>query len=798
MHPIAVMSTSGLTGEPVVEVAGVLIEPPEIVSSEAGGKLLWSDIERDSETWLATAAHEHGLVTAELRAGPGVGPAGGHPERRGSYRVDWTLRWASAARVAVEIPFTFLHPEPSDAELFLPVVHDGNETRGSGLYPSLRLDRGFAVRADRLPQVAAVVAGPVTSLALVAPDDSPRPVVGGLLFSLVGGIDRQSRLRLALRYPQAEWGHVDGAPPAAAYVAKGMLGAGEDRRREWRPGDLCHIALWLVPLSPSVPVQDRSAPARMLWPGRRVRWRGPLGPLDAARARRDWMARHLWDEALGQYVSPEGAHTALAGFVEMSLSMPVAVVRLGLLEGATHTGQARSLRSFGRQERADRDEVVARAFTALDTWLSEGLGADGSMLPVRDDAGFRLGRRQYEDHVGLRVTGEPIVETIRPIAEARAVLGLIRHAGPAALGDERWTRYRAALHGVARWLCSQVSDEGLPAVIAADGGARRAHGGATAGLVALLADLSRDGWEDAERASQREEVIGLYERALRPLFHAGRFGGVTLDAACPDREGVLAALEAALAVHEATDAPGYLEDARMAVDALLPYVFAYPIRSFPPGTDASERGISTLGASVVSPENQQLDPYPVGVALVRYGLAVGDRVAVRAGLANVSWCLDGRWALHTGDGVRQSEQFNHTAWHYNAFFSQRGDFRRGMPVFGLIDSEHGWAQVLPILALLELGEVTLDWRSGRATSLEPRLRPRARRIPRGFEVQVARSGQEVAQPGRPMLLRILRPPHAVSLALHVKGEVTPLPWPSTLASVGFPAASGFEVRVAEA
>lgn len=102
--------------------------------------------------------------------------------------------------------------------------------------------------------------------------------------------------------------------------------------------------------------------------------------------------------------------------------------------------------------------------------------------------------------------------------------------------------------------------------------------------------------------------------------------------------------------------------------------------------------------------------------------------AISAGLANACWCLDGRWAIHDADGIKLPEQFCHTAWHYDAHFTRRGDFRRGMPIHGRSDSEHGWAQALPMGVLLEQGHATLDWPTGRVASLPGSSGARAGRV----------------------------------------------------------------------
>jgi hypothetical protein len=720
--------------------------------------------------WQADAADEAGVLRVLVRATD----RGTRPSGVAWWSVSWNVRFERPVTAAIDLPVAVAVPviEDDGPRLFLPVIQGDLEEVGNGLYPRLDLRRGFAVRADRMPQVAMLVADSRTVRGLVLRDESPRPALPGLVLSLCAGLGADGGLRASIRYPQAEWGHVP-EPPGAAYLAKHVVGAGEDRRHRWRAGDRFRVAAWLV-RAPSVGLLDAVAlPARRLWHRARPTWTSPATPRTSVLERGRWIDRHLWSEALGQYVSPEGSETALAGFVEMSVTMAVSVARLAVLEsGSRRPG-----------------ESGQRALRALDAWCDEGRSADGLLLPIRDEHGFRLGRRRYE-HPALEVTSESLVEPIRPIAEARSLLGLARQAD-ASLGEARSRCYRDAAVTTARWLLARLGPEGLPGIVGLEGDAS-ADGAATAGLVALLADLSRDEPSPSAATHWVSAATALYDAHLAAAIRAGRFGGVTLDAGCPDREAVHAALEAALVLHEASGSEAVLTAAGRAADVLLTSVFAYPIRTFSPGSDAAVRAISTLGASVVSAENQQLDPFPVGAALVRYGLLADDPVAVRAGLANVAWCLDGRWAFRGPDGIRQSEQLNHTAWHYDAHFTTRGDIRRGMPRFGRLDSEHGWAQVLPVWAYLELGDVTVDWPSGRVACLDDRVAARLTPRHAGWDLELEQRGRL----DHSILVRLLRPPDRTDLELHAARRVTPLPWPGAL--VPFVVPPGMKLWIATA
>jgi hypothetical protein len=317
---------------------------------------------------------------------------------------------------------------------------------------------------------------------------------------------------------------------------------------------------------------------------------------------------------------------------------------------------------------------------------------------------------------------------------------------------------------------------------------RQQDGRGSAHLVALLGDLALVAADRAEAEDLMSEAMETYRLSVARQVDGRAFGGVTLDAAGPDREAVAAALEASLVMYEATADDRYLRDAAVATDTLLTYIFAYSIGTFEAASDASERAISTVGASLVSSENQHLDPYPVGPLLVRYGLYADDVVAISAGLANTAWCLDGRWAIHGTDGTKQPEQFCHTAWHYNAYFTRRGDFRRGMPMHGRSDSEHGWAQALPIAALLEQGHATLDWPTGRVASL-PGWEARVERQRTGYMVEVSGDRAD-AVPEPQALLRVLRPPRTQAIQMSWAGSRSVVSWPATLTTLPLDVTSG--------
>lgn len=762
---------------------GAQLRPLEIITADAVQLLAWAEGPRPSVGQSGTSgARRQATGALALRAADADAGLQAwldvRPGRdRGMARLELHLEWWRDALAAVALAVD-LRVVATARGLLLPATHVGweegpaQDSEAYGIFPHLDPVRGFAVRADRLPQVALLAGDEKASWAVFTNGESPDPVTPELVYALSAKESEPGRLKVALRYPQVEHGHVPGAKELA-YLAKATVGHGEDRRKRWLRGERATLRLAVWRLPDGELADHIGTVSRHLWRGRSVGWHGPLDAFAEADQRARWLDLHLWRERIGQYGSPEGADVAMAGFIEMSLTSACVVARQALL-----TTWSDGVLGSGLE--AGRSAAVDRALTAVDSWLTKGRTADGMLMPIRDATGFHMGRRHYA--ASGEITHEPVVEAIRPTFEGRSILALLRQAGPSALGGTRARRWRDAVSDAAAWLLERRVEGVLPMVVGA-APADAAHDDlGSAYLVTLLADLALDEVDATAAARLLDAARELHERSVRPRIAHRRFGGVTLDAACPDREAVVAALDACLALYEAQGRAADLSDARVAADALLAYVFTYGIRTFGPGSDADERGISTLGASVVSPENQHLDPFPVGVSLLRYGLLAGDRATATAGLANITWCMDGRWALHTADGSKQSEQLGQTVWTYDAYFTRRGDFRRGMPVFGRADSEQGWAQALPLWAWLEVGHMQLDWPSGRVTAL-PGLRAtcRAETGERRRELSIHRTDR--VREGAPLLLRILRPPAGHDLRIACQGPAIVVRWPAALASI---------------
>jgi len=538
-------------------------------------------------------------------------------------------------------------------------------------------------------------------------------------------------------------------------VGKGVVGVGEERFLRAESGAAIVMRLWVEVVPGRRLDEELGSLARRIWPSfaRKAHQSGPAPTASTVGRRLEYLDRRHWDPVLGQYASPDGSGTAMAGFVEMSLGMAIAAARirhLGFRSGSSGT--------------------LEQDLGAIDRWV----GAGGPLMPVWKGGQAVGGRRAY-DQPGLPTTTAPLVEASRIAVEARHLLGLVRQG---VARDERAGRWHAAARATADWLLARCRDGVLPIVVedAAEGAVLRPIGDASAFLVSLLGELAVGESDGSVRQRLADRAAEVHQAAVEPRIQARRFGGTTLDAASPDREAAVAVLDAALAMHELTADERYLRDARIAADALLAWIVAHPVGTFQPGTDAAERRISTIGASLVSPENQHLDPFPIGGSLVRYGLYAGDMVAVRAGQANLAWCLDGRWATQTPDGIRQSEQLLHTRWHYDPWATERGDIRLGIPWSDGSAREHGWPQAVPLLGLLDHGHVALDWPTGRVSAL-PGIRMTRARTAHGYVLRLPDA--PVTGPG--LLVRVLRPPGP--LVVRMRGRAGPLPWPRSLAVI---------------
>ncbi|MDQ3929049.1 MAG: hypothetical protein M3328_07875 [Chloroflexota bacterium] len=646
-------------------------------------------------------------------------------EEAGLFRLSWRVEFRPAPFTgAIVHPISLPGVAGESSALDLPSIHYGGNTFGTGLFPHPQLSRGFAFRADRLAQPAIHYGAPEATWSYFAEDEIPSSPTPELLYAL--GImplddssEQEGGLRLFFRYPQWEFGHRgDGGPDA--YIAKSTFGPGEKESATWQPGDVLQktLYLWLRPPGTSYMYSE---PARFLW--RRAyldkRSAPPSPPLSRQIAQHiRWYNARLYNPNIGggQYESPEGSGTAMLGFVEQSLRMAsVAFIY------ATHAMESADPPLSWEELR----QLRSRAAEALTRWATEGLSPEGLLYPVCDKDGFSFGWRDYSDYENLSIIKDEIFDTLRLASEARELLMAARATRLSGNMDDNLRgaaiAWEHAGYSVADWFVSHaLPSGGYASRYSRAGEPSDPYPAGTASVVTLLCDCARLLSDTNPSASQRylSAAIDAYEGTLAELVRAGQFGGGTLDASTPDREAAIAALEACIVMYEASNDSRYLDDARIAADNLLSYTFVYPIKTFAPDTDAARQNISTFGATIVSPENQHLDPVSSAPGLLLFGLYASDDICIQAGAESLKWALGGRWVIQEPEGLKQSEQLLHTRWYYNEFFSRRGDYRRGMPLWGRTDSEHGWPQVVPSAALLETGQVVVDWETGRSASAD--------------------------------------------------------------------------------
>lgn len=714
-----------------------VLEPLTLETAEAVIQGRWNHVEASTTHLHAQGSvlHPQGTVRFTLAA---------HASSAGEtlLQLDWQVQFKGACTGAVVHSVTL--PEQTNTPLVvdLPGIHYGANTYGKGIFPRPDPRRGFSFRADRMGQPALHLATPQVRWNYFALEEAANPPQPDLVYAL-GMAPTEDGLHLFFRYPQYEYGQRgDGGPDA--YVAKNLFARGENEFATWNDGATLTKTLYLWRQSPDA---NYGAVARFVWREQyeKHRTQSAVNLWDQAGEHIRWLNARLYNPNLGggQYESPEGSNTAMLGFVEQSLLMASTTLQYVLWSRASSTttfslDEIRTLR--------------ARASDVLTRWATLGLSTEGLLYPVCDARGFDFGYREYGEPADLVIVKNGGFETLRLAGEARALL----HARAAALANDEMRvetdmlHWERAVRQVAEWIAQHpLPGGGYASRYRRDGEPLDPYPAATTNLISFFCECARS-FSDRGFLALAERA---YADVVREMMRTSVFAGGTLDASTPDREAANAALDACIDLYEMTANPEYLDDARFAADNILSYILMYPISTFGADTDAAKNRVSTFGASIVSPENQHLDPVPCA-QLLRYGLYAGDEVPVQAAIESLRWCLDGRWAIPEKQGVKQTEQLLNTRWYYNSYFMRRGDWRRGMPHYGRTDSEHGWPQVVPAASLLVLGQVTADWESGRAVGVD------AWSVVNSYKESPDTLVLELAAPAAPtsFLFKLLRPP----------------------------------------
>ncbi|MDQ6693118.1 MAG: hypothetical protein M3014_01675, partial [Chloroflexota bacterium] len=752
--------------------ASAVIEPLNLIAGNSVYQWCWDDVTRRSGILHITGQARQGDARVHFSVEVDL------PEEGEPVRLHWRVSFAGAPFTGALMHNVTLPGVESDPKrVDLPSIHYAANSYGTGLFPRPDPSRGFAFRADRLAQPAIHYYAPDATWSYFAADEAANPAQPELLYSLgiepvVGegrsvadmdggpamgdsrdreavagaphlmgagaeiaadagtgdiadvqgaeGVEgkedeegEEAGLRLFFRYPQREYGHDAGGPDA--YVAKNLFVEGENAETTWQPGDTLEKALylWCRPVSLG---QDYGAAARYLW---RLAYSANKAPATSslfwnAGQHIRWFNARLFNRHIGggQYESPEGSGTAMLGFVEQSLLMAATTYNYAslALDCATPPLPVQELQRLREQARG-----------AMTRWVREGRSPEGILYPACDKDGYFFGWRDYGDYENLTITRDEAFDAIRVATEARSLLaagGRARMGGDASSDVTAWEE--AAL-GIADWLLEHpLPTGGYSSRYRRTGEAVDPFAGGTGAALSLFCDCARLMYDRASRTAESylQAAEDAYSLAFAGMVRAGVFAGGTLDASTPDREAAIAALDACIQLYELTASPTYLHDAEVAAGNLLSYTMVYSISTFATESDAARMGISTFGSSIVSPENQHLDPVSSSPCLLLYGLYADDQVCAQAGAESLRWTLDGRWAIQEKEGLKQSEQLLNTRWYYNTFFTKRGDYRRGMPLWGRTDSEHGWPQVVPTAALLGTGQLFVDWHTGRAAAVD--------------------------------------------------------------------------------
>jgi hypothetical protein len=641
--------------------------------------------------------------------------------------------------------------------LDLPSIHYSGNTYGTGIFPRPDPRCGFSFRADRMGQPAIHLRSDAITWSYFAESEAPSNPEPELLYSL--GVEPARTgdlegLSLNFRYPQREYGHRgDGGPDA--YVAKDTYAEGEASVKTWQSGDVFEKTLYLWP-RPQEAAQAYADTTRFLWerayPKEAMRSTSSLWWQAGQHIR--WYNARLYNPGIGggHYESPEGSGTAMLGFVEQSLLMASTTLVYANLALQTPSPPIAA---------EELQQLKRRATDVLIRWVREGCSPEGLLYPYCDAGGYGFGYRKYSDYENLTIVKDEGFDSIRLATESRSLLSAAASARLA--GDaEGVNAWEDAAVAAADWLINHaLPGGGYSSRYKRNGDVLDPYAGGTGAAISLFCDCTRllRGRASRTAESYLQAALDAYESNFAAIIRSGGFAGGTLDASTADREAAVAALDACLQLYELSGDDQYLLDATLAAGNLLSYTMVYPITTFGVDTDAVRSNISTFGATIVSPENQHLDPVPTAPGMVLYGLYAGDEICVQAGIESLKFALDGRWAIAEAEGLKQSEQLLHTRWYYNDFFSRRGDFRRGMPLWGRTDSEHGWPQVVPSAAFLGTGQVLLDWHTGRAAGVDGwRIEQTRKENLSTVWMQLSRDSVVPQEQSTSLLLRVLRLP----------------------------------------
>lgn len=500
------------------------------------------------------------------------------------------------------------YPLTENSYHLIPGMSYNDNPFGEGLYPKnvTKNDNQFLFRADRLAIPGQIVSTKDFSLGFYRLNEKPeKGAIDGEQFS-VGFMNHSNYHEFAFYYPERELNR--------SYGRKGEWNTSYRKAMSLSEGQTVSSVFYLT-------VRKRKTKhdyADILWSimnrAKKVnRPRQALSLLEAYHKRVKGANKHFWTTAgttteevsatkgwYGHRVNHLDEKATLdivdfrVGFIGRSLMMATETLRLGL-------------------ETKQNDNVL-RATQLIDWFCMHAPTKEGWFFP--DYNGQKWFTSWKADSISARKQSEGIIQLLEAyhlakrnhqdhpcwLHTAKSSLNwLIEHGQHGAYS--RWYQFDGSL--------ADPLQTHTPYVITA--------------LIKMY-QLTRESKYLSEAQKSWEWVV---DHIIEPEIY---FGG-TLDASTEDKEAAIITAEAGVMLFEATRDQMYLEGAKKACDQVLSYMMMYNL-TFPKGTSLEQQGFQTFGTTLVSPENNHIDPYTTS-ALIKVGVYSGDMKYAQAGVSNI-------------------------------------------------------------------------------------------------------------------------------------------------------------------
>jgi hypothetical protein len=520
-------------------------------------------------------------------------------------------------RNETNVPFAFYagfqvnesqYPLAEDSYHMIPGMSYNDNPFGEGLYPKnvTKNENQFLFRADRLAIPGQLVSTKDFSLGFYRLNEKlEKGAIDGEQFS-VGFMNRSDHHELTFYYPERELNR--------SYGRKGEWNTPYRKGMSLSEGQTVSSVFYLT-------VRERKTKhdyADILWSimsraKKENRPRQALTLLEAYRKRVEGANKHFWTTAgtdieearntkgwYGHRVNDLDQRATLdildfrVGFIGRSLMMATETLRLGL--------------------ETNHNDRVMRATQLIDWFCDQAPTKDGWFFP--DYNGKKWFTSWKADSISTRKQAEGVIQLLEAYHLAksnqqehpqwlhtakRALYWLIEHGQEGAYS--RWYQFDGSL--------ADPLQTHTPYVITA--------------LIKMY-QLTGESNYLSEAQKNWEWVV---DHIIEPEVY---FGG-TLDASTEDKEAAIITAEAGVMLFEVTQDYIYLEGAKKACDQVLSYMMMYNI-TFPKGTSLEQQGFQTFGTTLVSPENNHIDPYTTS-ALIKVGVYSGDMKYAQAGVANL-------------------------------------------------------------------------------------------------------------------------------------------------------------------